>query len=174
MPPATVSDLREADQTLLRIGRLQRDIASEEVLLNDGIDNLKKLTEAKVLPLQEDLQASEQVLLDWIKANPKEFSAPRSRELTYGTIGLRDFAEKPRLVRGIKEEDVAKQLLRAGFKQVVKVKYSIIRNALKNLSWTAERFAKFGIRITQKKNQPFYAINEAKIVATTDEGEAAA
>ena len=168
----TITNVHDADQTLLRIGRLQRDIASEEVLLNDGIDNLKKLTEAKVLPLQQELQASEQILLDWIKANSREFSAPRSRELTYGTIGLRDFAEKPRLVRGFKEEDVAKQLLRAGFKQVVKVKYSIIRNALKNLPWPVERFAKFGIKITQKKNQPFYTIDQAKIMAATDEGTA--
>ena len=166
----TISNLHEADQTLLRIGRLQRDIEAEEIILNDGIFNLKNLSAQRLAPKHEELGAAEEQLLAWIKTNSRDFSDPRSKDLTYGTIGLRDFSPKPRLIGGNKEEDVAKSLLRAGFKQVVNVKYSLIRNALKSLPWPAERFAKFGIKIGQKKNQPFYTIDRAKIAAESNEG----
>lgn len=155
----------EADQTLLRIGRLQRDIKSEEILLNDGIESLTKLAETKVKPFRDELEAADEILLEYITRNKSEIASgpAKSITLTYGTIGVRDNPPVPAIMRGYHEEDVAKLLLKGGVKQCVKVSYRWIKNAVKNLPWDEERFAKFGIRMKQKKNVPFYTVDEAAI-----------
>ena len=160
-----LNNSQEADNTLRRIGHLQRDIKSEEVLLNDAVERLKKEAERKVIPLQDELHVAESILLRWVKENTRDFAAAptKSRELTYGTVGVKDFPPVPTFMRGYHEADVAKALLKAGVTQCVKVSYKWIKNAVKNLPWPEERFAKFGIKIMQKRNQPFYTINEQKI-----------
>jgi phage host-nuclease inhibitor protein Gam len=160
-----IRNSNEADQTLLKIGRLQRDIQSEKILLDDGIEQLKKMSLRKVAPLCDEREAAEEVLLEYIKTNKSEIASgsAKSVTLTHGTIGLRDDPSALALMRGFKEEDVAKSLVKAGYKQYVDIKYKLIRSAIKSLDDAAGKLAKFGIKITQKRNVPFYTIDEAKI-----------
>jgi len=161
------NNLQEADNTLRRIGRLQRNIKSEEVLLNDAIEHLKKETERKVIPLREEFNSADRVLLDWIKDNKRIFTqgATKSQELTYGGIGLRDSVSVPKAMPGQKRDEIAKSLLKAGFRDCVKVEYKWIKNAVKALDTSLRpKLERLGIMFTRvRKDQPFYTINEQKI-----------
>lgn len=156
---------QDVNQTLLKIGRLQRDIKAEEILLNDAVENMKKLSLQKVAPLHEERDAAEEQLLDYIGANKSSLisSFSKSVELPFGIIGVKDGRLVPVLMRGYHVEDVAKQLFRAGFKQCVNIRYQLIKTALVNVQNAAERLGKFGVRFRQKKNVPYYTINEQKI-----------
>ena len=161
----TIRNIDEANQTLLKIGRLQRDIQEQQILLNDTIEQQKKLFTDKARPMRDELEAADELLLKWIKNNPQEFvtASSKSTELPFGTIGLKDGRMIPVLKKGHRVEEVAKQLYRAGFKQCVNIRYRLIKTALVNVQNGAERLAKFNIRFRQKKNVPYYTINEQKI-----------
>lgn len=163
----TINNLQDADDTLRRIGRLQRDIATEETLLNDVIENLKTMTKQKVDPLQAELDAASQTLLNWIRYERRQIisGTTKSKELTYGTIGVRDSTPVPRAMPGVSGKEIAKGLLKAGLKGCVKIEYKWIKNAVKGLDERLRpRLERIGIRFTKvKKDRPFFTINEEKI-----------
>lgn len=161
----TIFSIHDADAILRQIGRLQRDIKAEEVILNDAIDHMKKQSATKSEPMVIELKAAEKSLLDWIKKNKRDFTSAdkKSKDLTYGTIGVMDYPPVPAFLPGYHEEEVAKALLKAGFRDCVKVSYKWIKNGVKNLQISADRLARLGIKMTQKRDQPFYSINASKI-----------
>ncbi|MFN0156916.1 MAG: host-nuclease inhibitor Gam family protein [Bacteroidota bacterium] len=160
----TIHVIQDADDTLAKIGRLNRDIDAERVMLDDAIAELTRVSAEKLKPVIDERNDAEKILLEYIKRNKRDFSEQRTTELTFGTIGVRNYPGKPSVERGLKAEDVAKRLYKIKrFRNLVKVKYSLIKNALKGMENAASTLAKYGIRFSQKKDQPFYTINESKI-----------
>lgn len=163
----TINSLQDADNTLRCIGRLQRDIESEKVLLNDAIENLKLISERKARPMLEELESAEQQLLNWIRYEKRSIikGTTKSVDLTYGTIGVRDSVPVPKAMPGFSRDEIGKGLLKAGFRDCVKIEYKWIKNAVKALDASLRpRLERIGIRFSKvKKDQPFYTINEATI-----------
>jgi phage host-nuclease inhibitor protein Gam len=158
---------QDVDNTLRTIGRLQRDIQSEKILLDDAIENLKKMLLWRVSPLCEKRDAAEATLLEYIKRNKQAIASGPAKSIafSFGTIGLRDSQSVPKNARGVTNKEIAEGLIEAGFKDCAKVEYRWIKNAVKALDVSLRRkLERIGIVFTKvKKDQPFYTINEAKI-----------
>jgi phage host-nuclease inhibitor protein Gam len=153
----------DADKALLEIGRIDRDIAAEEIAMNDAIEQTKRTSEEKVLPLRTQRKLAETRLLDFIKGNFKELGTARSRVLTYGTVGVKDYPAEIQFLRGQEENSIATLLIKKGYDQCVQVKRKVIKNAVKGLDLTEEALLKLGMKLKQKKNQPFYQVDEDRI-----------
>lgn len=161
-----INTTAEVNIALRDIGRLDRDIKAEEILLNDAIDRLREEQAAKTAPMIAKRKALADSVLAYIKANKRMLRELRSLELDYGIIGIKDFPARLRIMKGLTKEEVAKRI--AGLKQFagcVKVRYLLVMNAIKALDLPKEKLEQYGITASQKKDQPFFTINEAKIEA---------
>lgn len=161
-----ITNTTHANLALRDIGRLDRDIKAEEIILNDAIDKLREEQAAKVAPMIARRKMLADGVLAYIKTNKRTMKELRSLELDYGTIGIKDFPAKLRIMKGFTKDDVAKRI--ADLKQFagcVKVRYTLVMNAIKALSLPDEKLQQYGITTSQKKDQPYFTINEAKIEA---------
>jgi phage host-nuclease inhibitor protein Gam len=79
----------DADGILLNIAMLQVNAEQKENEMNGIILDMKKQFEPGIKELKEKIEFYEEQLDQFCKSNKKEFSAARSRDLTYGKIGLR-------------------------------------------------------------------------------------
>ncbi len=159
MPITTTA---QADEALRTIGRINRDFKEEEIVLNDAIERMKHAVEQKLQPKLDRKRQLEAELEDWAsRALPA--NKLRSLDLSYGSLGYRDFPPEVAITKGHNQESVAKLLLKKGYDQCVSVKYSIIKNAVKALELSEDKLRSLGLRIRQKKNQFFYEINEQRI-----------
>lgn len=158
-----IGNWQDVDNALLVIGRLNRDITAEEILLNDGVENLKKEFVDKTEPLVKRIKKLEKDLGVYLKANARDLGVQKSRTLIYGEVGFRDSPPKIAFAKGEDERSVAKLLLKAGYKACVQVKLIVVKNAVKGLNLTEDKLARLGLRLNQKKNQFFYSINEQKV-----------
>lgn len=163
----TLQTFRDADEALLKIGRLQRDIKAEELLLNDGIERLKGVASQKIGPLREELEAADEQLMEFIESNKSDIASGPSKsvQLSFGTIGVKDEQSVPQRMRGYTDEIVAKNLIKNGFEECTKIEYKWIKNAVKALDESLRaRLERYGIRFTKpRRNRPFYTIDESKI-----------
>lgn len=161
-----ITNTTHANLALRDIGRLDRDIKTEEIILNDAIDKLREEQAAKIAPMNAKRKMLADGVLAYIKTNKRTLKDFRSLELDYGTIGIRDSPTKLGIIRGFTKEDVAKRI--ADLKQFagcVRVRYTLVMNAIKALNLPADKLIQYGLTQTQKKHQPFFTINEAKIEA---------
>ena len=158
-----IENWNDVDRALLAIGRSERDIAMEEVAMNDAIEQVKRTSEEKVAPLETGRKLIEKRLTDFVKAHYKELGTARSRELTYGTVGVKDFPTEVAFLRDQDDDSVAKLLLKKGYEQCVQVKRKVVKNAVKALDLSEEALEKLGLKLKQKKNQVFYTIDEDRI-----------
>jgi phage host-nuclease inhibitor protein Gam len=158
-----VDSWTDADQALRAIGRANRDIAMEEVAMNDAIEQVKRTSEEKVAPLETERKLIAKRLEAFVKAHYKELGTARSRELTYGTVGVKDFPPEVAFLKDQDEDSVAKLLLKKGYEQCVQVKRKVIKNAVKALNLSEEALSKLGLRLKQKKNQVYYTIDQDRI-----------
>jgi phage host-nuclease inhibitor protein Gam len=158
-----VSSWKDVDEALHTLGLLSRDIAAEELVMNDAIIKTKRLTEAKVAALAARRDALDGELLEFVRSHHKDLGADRSSKLTWGTVGVKDFPPEVAFAKGQKEDAVAELLIKRGYAQCVQVKKKVIKNAVKALNLTEEALARLSLKLRQKKNQPFYVIDEDKI-----------
>lgn len=161
-----ITNTTHVNLALRDIGRIERDIKAEEIILNDAIDKLREEQAAKIAPMNARRKKLADGILTYIKKNKRTLKELGSLELDYGTIGIRDFPPKLGIMRGFTKEDVAKRI--ADLKQFagcVKVRYTLVMNAIKALGLPDEKLQQYGITTSQKKDQPFFTINEAKIEA---------
>ena len=158
-----ITSWNDADNALLEIGRIDRDISAEEIAMNDAIEQIKRSSEEKTLPLQTNRKLTEKRLVDFIKSHYKELGAARSRQLTFGTVGVKDFPAEIAFIAGQDESSVTAGLIKKGYDQCVQIKRKVIKNAVKGLDLTEDALQKLGMKLKQKKNQPFYQVDEDRI-----------
>lgn len=158
-----IENWNDVDRALLAIGRTERDIAMEEVAMNDAIEQVKRTSEEKVAPLETERKLVAKRLVDFVKGHYKELGTARSRELTYGTVGVKDFPAEVAFLKDHDEDSVAKLLLKKGYEQCVQVKRKVVKNAVKALNLSEEALSRLGLKLKQKKNQVFYTIDEDRI-----------
>jgi len=77
-----------ADQALLEIGRLERQIEQYEADLQALLEEAKQETQAAVAPLQKQKRLLELQLQRFVEARREELTG-KSRKLNYGTVGYR-------------------------------------------------------------------------------------
>lgn len=79
----------EADGALFAIGKIDREIAREENVLNGQISRLKEESKARVAPLAAEKKAKEKDLEAFCKARRADLAGRQSRRLTFGTVSFR-------------------------------------------------------------------------------------
>ncbi len=162
----SIASLNQANDAIKDLYRLKRDIAAEEVILNDAIEKLKEKSLEVTAPLSARYALVESELLDYIKKNKKEIcrEGKKSIDLLYGKIGIEDSRPGLTQLKGFTKDDTAKLLLKSpSFKHCAKVTYSYIKDAVRALNLPAEKLARFGLRLTQSKDKPYFTFNEAKL-----------
>jgi len=158
-----VNNWIEADNALLRIGRIERDIKAEELLFNDSIEQIKKTAEEIISPLQADRKALEAELKAFVTRNAKDLGEARSKKLNFGTIGFKNFRTEISWTKGQTQDGVVALLIKAGYDQCVQTKQKVLKDVVKSLQLAEAKLAKLGMVLKQKKNQFFYQIDQEKI-----------
>ena len=158
-----VNNWIEADNALLRIGRIERDIKAEELLFNDSIEQIKKTAEEIISPLQADRKALEAELKAFVTRNAKDLGEARSKTLNFGTIGFKNFRTEISWTKGQTQDGVVALLIKAGYDQCVQTKQKVLKDVVKSLQLAEAKLAKLGMVLKQKKNQFFYQVDEEKI-----------
>jgi phage host-nuclease inhibitor protein Gam len=117
-----------ADEALLAIGRLDRQIEQYEAELSGLIEEAKKETVAAVKPLQERKKALELQLQAFCTEHKAEMEG-KSRKLNFGRVGFRLSTRV--VIKHVKTCVAA--LLRLGLENWLEVKYTPNKERLKEL-----------------------------------------
>src|SRR2546430_2356396 len=86
---AALQNYQDADQVLRKIGELDRKIGAIEASTNEAIDHAKYIVKQAGEPLQAIKTKLERQLKELCETNRADFAQVRTRELTFGSIGLR-------------------------------------------------------------------------------------
>lgn len=139
-PERRITTWQEADETLLAIGRLERQLEGLEADLQGLIEEAKAetVTAAKPLLEQRNLLALELEL--YCEAHREEFGDKKTRELNYGRVSFRQSTRI--LIKGIK--DCLTALREAGWLDCLRVSESPNKENMKRLA--DEDLARVGAR----------------------------
>lgn len=99
-PDRKIDNWQEADETLLAIGRLERQIEQYEAEFQGLIEEAKAETVAAVQPLQEKRNLLALQLELFCEARREEFGDKKSRELNYGKVSFRQSTRI--VIKGVK------------------------------------------------------------------------
>ena len=156
----TVSTVEEADATLAEIAARKRQISLHEIALKEDVDKLKADCAARCEPLNKDIEAREQALVQFALARREElFKNRKSRELTFGTIGFR-VSSSLRTIKKMTWERVLGVLKERGMTHCIRIKEEVDKEALRTLG--PNTLADVGCKLTQE-DAFFYELNEAEL-----------
>jgi phage host-nuclease inhibitor protein Gam len=79
----------QVDETLCRIGVIDRELALIAAWANDQIDRIKEEAKEKSATLAEKKAAHERDLKEFCEANRAEFTKVKTIRLTFGSVGFR-------------------------------------------------------------------------------------
>jgi phage host-nuclease inhibitor protein Gam len=140
----TIADLKQAEQALAELAGLDRDLKAIESGLNEGVDQLKVEAKSKAEPLAARRKELETGLATFAQMNKAElFTKPKSRELTFGTIGFRKTTKlltQPKLTLAM----VLEKIKAYGFTEAVRCKENVDKDAMRD--WPDERLALVGVK----------------------------
>jgi phage host-nuclease inhibitor protein Gam len=147
-----IADLIQAGNALAELARLDRDLKAIESDLNEGVDQLKAEAKAKAEPLAARRKELETGLATFAEANKAElFKRPKSRELTFGTIGFRKSTKLLTLPK-LTLATVLEKLKSYKFTEAIRKKESVDKDAMRD--WPDERLELVGMR--RKKEDEFF------------------
>jgi phage host-nuclease inhibitor protein Gam len=147
-----IADLNQAGNALAELARLDRDLKAIESDLNEGVDQLKAEAKAKAEPLAARRKELETGLATFAEANKAElFKRPKSRELTFGTIGFRKSTKLLTLPK-LTLATVLEKLKSYKFTEAIRKKESVDKDAMRD--WPDERLELVGMR--RKKEDEFF------------------
>lgn len=165
-----LASFEEVDNTLCLIAVLQLEAEKKENAMNQKILGIKKEYELEVKELKDKIASFEEKLETFCRANKKEFSAIRSKELTYGRIGFRFGKYALKFISKKYNLEYAKQKLMDlfGTRYVdteIKLNKNKILDALEKQNLTEEKLALAGLKRVKSENS-FYEINwdEIKLI----------
>lgn len=161
----------DVNAVLLNIAALQLLADKKENEMNTKILDIKKLHEPAIKELKDKIVNYEDQLAEFCKANKKEFTASRSRELTYGRIGFRHGKSALKLINAKK---FTWEYVKEKFQTLFNTKYINVETTLnktKILSdfdkdiLTADELLTTGCKVV-KSESSYYEINwdEIKLV----------
>lgn len=173
--PVAVIELRdwsEADQALMRLGIHQSEVKLAEAWLSQEIARAKAEHAKNAGPHQEQIAALEDALKRfWLKH--RDEVKGKSRELTFGTLGMRKLPPAVKLLRGWKLPDVI-SALGAGLKKFLRTpppeldKPAVLKADEKELAL----LAKCGVAI-ETDGEKFFAEPDLAKIANTAKPPAA-
>jgi phage host-nuclease inhibitor protein Gam len=134
-----IKSWEEADQALLRIGRLERGIELYEAGMQEEIEKAKAAGQAAAAPLQQEKGRLVLQLQAFCEGHREEMKG-KSRRLNYGTVGFRQSARI--VIKAVKSCVAALKAL--GFEEYLIVKETPNKERLKEL--TDEALEKVGAR----------------------------
>lgn len=108
-PPKTLPTWEAVDETLRKIGKLQRAAEAVEADMQDGIAQLKKIAADQAGPIKKGIEELGRQLAAFGDQHREELGKKKSRELNHGRIGYRK-STKAILPRG---ESKLTQIIRA-------------------------------------------------------------
>lgn len=79
----------QVDANLARIAQLQRDIQLETDACNESVDQMKKASQDKIKPLNDELKKCELLIKEYCEHNRTDFVAVKTKTLTHGSVGYR-------------------------------------------------------------------------------------
>ncbi len=153
----------DVDQALLRIGRVDRDVQEAEILMNDAIEHVKRECDAKATPLINEKRILEDGVRQFVKANARDLGEAKSRQLTYGVVGIKDFPPELAYLRGYNEDAIAALLVKRGLDQCVQVRRKVLKTAVKALELSEQKLEQLGLKLRQKRNQFYYVLDEKRV-----------
>ena len=163
----SLKTFEDVNEVLLNIAALQVNADKKENEMNGKILDLKKQFEHGIKELNDKILFFEDQLTRFCKINKKEFAYSRSRDLTYGKIGLR--TGKPSLKLTCKK--ITWDNVKEKFKTLYKNSYintetslnkiKILADAEKGLL-TQKELNETGCKVIQAESS-FYQINWDKI-----------
>jgi len=124
-----LANWQEADEALLKIARLERQIEGLEAAMQDDIEAVKREAVKMVKPLQEEKNLLALALELFCEARKEEFGERKSRELNYGRVGWRQSTRI--LIRRVK--DCVESLKSLGLGKCLRVSENPNKEAMKQL-----------------------------------------
>lgn len=125
---STIKGWEGADQVLLEIGQLEREIEQREAELQEKVEMIKRAIVNNVKPLQERKAALELQLQAFCEAHKGEFKG-KTRALNFGTVSFRQSTKI--VIRGV--QACIDALRKLGLKDYVRVKESPDKEKMKDL-----------------------------------------
>jgi phage host-nuclease inhibitor protein Gam len=119
----------EVDDTLRRIGEIERDLMLIEGDTNHAIDELKAKAKTDSKPLQDQKAGLELAIKEFCEANRGEFLKVKTKQLVFGSVGFRLSTKV--LIR--KVGDTLQALKDLNLTACIRTKEEIDKEALKNL-----------------------------------------
>lgn len=152
-----IASREEADQLLRRIGELQLQVQTYEAEAEKEITEIQSQLQDHTTPLHESIEQYRKSLEAYATANRgKLFGKKKSLQLQFGRIGWK----KGNPTLEVDDEDGLVDLIRRRLKglakQLIRIKESADKTALKKLS--TEQLARIGCRL--EATERFYAETE--------------
>lgn len=145
----------EVDDTLRKIGHLERRIEQEEANLQETIAKAKAAATAAVKKLQAEIKIHDLQLKAFCQDHQADLGDKKSKVLNFGKVGFQ-FSTKvtvPRKKEAVLE--VVKKLKELGLQNCIQVKETPIKNEIKKLA--EDTLAKLeAVGVTKKGGDTFY------------------
>ncbi len=125
---SSIKNWEGADQALLEIGRIDRQVEATEAMAQGMIEGIKEEAVRQVKPLQERKAALELQLQAFAEAHREELKG-KSRRLNFGTVSFRQSTKI--VIRGVKA--CIDALRNLGLKDYIRVKESPDKEKMKDL-----------------------------------------
>ncbi len=155
--------LEDVNDVLYKIATLQNTVDKKTAKMNNELLDVKKKYEPEITEMQNTIIICESQLNEFCKANKKEFSVTRSKELTYGRIGFRTGKNSLKLLsKKFTWEFVKEKFLNMFSSRYVETKFQldkdkIIKDSEKGII-TTEQLALAGCKLV-KGESSYYEIN---------------
>lgn len=146
----------EIDNALRQIGELDRNIQLLEASQNEMIDQIKAQTKESAAPLQEKKTGIELAIKEYCEANRAEFSKVKTKTFTFGSVGFR-ISTKIMIKR---VADTLQALKDLKLLTCIRTKEEIDKEAMKSLS--SETLAEVGASL-KTENTFGYEINQEQL-----------
>lgn len=137
----------DADNTLLDIGRLERQIEQEEATLQESIAQAKEATAARVKQLQAQIKGLDAQLQVFAQGHQEDFDGKKSKTINFGEVGFQ-YSTKviiPRKKEAV--QAVVEKLKALKLRKCILVKETPIKDEIKKLDEaTLKQLAPLGVR----------------------------
>ena len=160
-----VNSREDADRALQQIAALRLIIDAEENSANEKIDDIRAELVEETKGPREALARYELALEEWAEANKKDlFTASRSMQLNFGTIGYRLTLWKIVILSRLKVETIIEKMRAAKMKSLFRTKEEIDREAAMN--YLNSDLAKVGLKKPAKTSSTTRQRGRGEVMAT--------
>ena len=118
----------DVNEALAALSRLNAQKDALEGQFTPEIERLTAELSGKLAPVQEQIDAAEERIRNYVTAHAAEFAKQKTRELAAGSVSVR----KTTRVELEDEEKTADALMDLGFENCVKITYKPVKAAIKN------------------------------------------